>query len=394
MPEQDVVIKQIMVKDLYDFALNIIERAEPGDYIPISQQRALAMVNNPYADPEEVALLVAYKGDELIGYFGIMAVMLQIGRELSKVQWFTTWNVSQMVVGQGIGSRLMQAALDLNQDYLIVGSYPARRVCEKFGFLKLDPLEYSQIDFGKFRHYNPITLLLRVQRKILHLLGWKFDFSRINKHFERIFERIFSPFIKPVLYWWGLRLANDRLTPISTKRVSQVRTTKADPKLSSNSIALLRSPEVINWMLEFPWNVQPGQSMTEKMDYFFTDVSVGFEIFAIEVYGEDYKGFIVFQIAQTAGRWVLKTLDHDFLDPKDENYILPVALKIAKEKRVDQINISSRFISSIEGSLISGLILKTKQRIYQCMPKKATSPLGRQWSQINLSYVDGDTPFT
>ncbi|MBW8009816.1 MAG: GNAT family N-acetyltransferase [Chloroflexi bacterium] len=394
MPDQEIFIEHVRVKDLYDFAMKIIDRAKPGDYIPISQQRALAMTKNPYAKPDDVALLVAYQGDELVGYFGIMAVMLQTGMDLSKLYWFTTWNVSTKGVGKGIGSRLMQAALDLDQDYLIVGSYPARRVCDKFGFHRLDPLEYSVIDFGFIRCFNPITLLLRALRKGLHLIGVKLNFPTLNKPVENIFDRVFTPLFKPFLYSWVLRLANKGLTPITTKRVKQIRPANADRQLNSNRIAFYRSPQIINWMLEYPWNLQPGQSRTEAMDYYFTDVRVGFEIFALEVYGEDYKGFIIFQISQIEGRWVLKTLDHDFSDPEYESYILPIALKLAKEKRVDVIEISHRITLPIESSLIGRLILGTKQRIYQCKPKSEDSPLGRNWTNITLSYVDGDTPFT
>ena len=82
MPEREIFIEHVRLKDLYAFAMKIIDRAKPGEFVPISQQRAFSMTKNPYAEPEDVALLVAYQGDELIGYFGIMAVMLQTGREL------------------------------------------------------------------------------------------------------------------------------------------------------------------------------------------------------------------------------------------------------------------------------------------------------------------------
>ena len=98
MPADDIRIEHIRVKNLLGFAERVIASASPGQFIPISLQRARAHAHNPYADPEDVALLAAIDAeDEVVGYFGILPLILRHGDQLHKVHWFTTWNVSAKI---------------------------------------------------------------------------------------------------------------------------------------------------------------------------------------------------------------------------------------------------------------------------------------------------------
>ena len=158
-------VAAIQVKNLLSFSESVISQAAPGDFIPITIQRAEAQASNPYAAPEDVALLVAYNGEELVGYFGILPIMLQHRDDTSKVHWFTTWMVNPKLRGAGVGSALMQAALDLDKDFMIVGSKPARRVCRKFGFFDFEPLEYAVVDFriaGSLQSFSQYYCVLLV----------------------------------------------------------------------------------------------------------------------------------------------------------------------------------------------------------------------------------------
>ena len=127
MPESDIRIEHIKVKDLIPFAERVISASAEGQFIPISMQRAEAHAHNPYAAKEDVALLVAIDSDEeVVGYFGILPLLLREGQNYHKVHWFTTWNVSTKVRGRGVGGNLMAEALTLGHDFLIVGSVHAR----------------------------------------------------------------------------------------------------------------------------------------------------------------------------------------------------------------------------------------------------------------------------
>ncbi len=123
--------------------------------------------NNPYAAKDDVVLLVAIDSDdEIVGYFGILPLLLREGKNYHKVHWFTTWNVSSKVRGRGVGGNLMADALTLGHDFLIVGSVHARRVCRKYGFLERDPLIYYWLDPSGMAQLNPIVWARRGIRKL------------------------------------------------------------------------------------------------------------------------------------------------------------------------------------------------------------------------------------
>jgi len=73
MTATDIHYEHVKVSELIDFAERAIRAAQPGQFVPITRQRALAHAHNPYAGPEDIALLAAIDGDdEVVGYFGIL----------------------------------------------------------------------------------------------------------------------------------------------------------------------------------------------------------------------------------------------------------------------------------------------------------------------------------
>lgn len=397
MLKDNIRFEHIKLKDLETFSRNVIDTAKPGQFVPISLQRAVALPQNPYADPEDVSLLVAFDGDEIVGYFGIMAVNFRHGEEIHKAHWFTTWMVSPQLRGKQIGSRLMEEALSLNQDYLIVGSKPARRVCRKYGFQEFGPLKYALLDLDIGAQYNPLTLLLRALRKSLYLVGMSIPYEKINRPVARFSNKMLAPFTRPLLARLLLRYSRQFLVNIITKEVDQVRSESV-----SNSPAwsgFVRNPQVVNWMLKYPWVVEPGQSRTQFLDYYFVDVYQTFRSFALEIYSKDdgiYQGFAVFALLEHNGQITLKILDYS-LPPKNVNdLVLSLAFRIAAENKVTRLEgpIELTVNFKREKPWLARLMLDTKERIYQGFPKAESSPLGKAILELELNYCDGDTPFT
>ena len=95
MTEEEIRIDYIKVGDLPEFAEGIISKSTPGQFVPITLQRAIAHAKNPYADDDDVGLLVAVDEDEeVVGYFGIMPMLLRVNEDTFKTHWFTTWSIS------------------------------------------------------------------------------------------------------------------------------------------------------------------------------------------------------------------------------------------------------------------------------------------------------------
>lgn len=394
MPEKEIEIKHIRVSELYQFAQDTIEASEPGDFIPITLHRALAMFKNPYATGDEVAMLVAYTGTTIIGYFGIMTVKIQHAGELHRAQWFTTWMVASGFTGRGVGSMLMQAALDLEQDYFIVGSKPARRVCDKFGFERLPPYEFTVIDFRLATRFNPVTLLLRGVRKAVDVIGVKLNITRLNRIAALVFERFIGPLIRPILYALALANAKKELSTFTYQMTERVRSAKPERGLDTERTSLYRGDQVVNWMLAYPWVLKPGESESEALDFFFSDTRKDFEIFAREVNTDEYRGYVAFQFSVIGDTPILKVLDVVLKTGFDYGFVLPLALEIAKQMHTDLIEIPSEYTTVLERGMLGKMILTKKQHICQVHPHSENSPLGRAWRDLELSIVDGDTAFS
>lgn len=400
MPLDSVRIERVKLKDLPALAASAVDGATEGTFIPITKHRAKAHTYNPNADPDDVALLLAKEGDRIVGYFGLMPVMLRYEGKLHKVHWLTTWSVAKEYLGKGLGSRLMEAALALDVDLAIVGSKPARRVSAKYGFHEAKPLDYVQIDFGLAGRYNPISLLLRGLRKALALLRIKLSIEKLDGAVARGFDFVFAPFLRPLLYALLLgRLPRDARSP-RTEQVIAVN----DAPTSHSQVGFFRGAEVVNWMLAHPWVLPAGQSDSECLDYEFTDARPGFEITGWSISSlpggrkadeaiPNPLGYVCFQFSIIRARRTLKVLDYHFASGAPTGLLAGLALEQGRRVAADIIEGPAELAASM-GGWLAKLIVHHRQRTLQVHPRAADSPLGRAWPHIAQTYCDGDMAFT
>jgi len=394
MKQDEIRIEKIKIKELIPFASHYLDRANKDTMIPISMQRAVAHSHNPFADGDDIALLVAYDGDELVGYFGIMPVMLIDGDALHKTYWFSTWLVSPKLRGKSVGSLLMKEALSLNQDYLIVGSGLARQVCRKFDFLEREPLEYYELDLTGTKRLNPIVGLLRLFRKLLHPFGVKVE---ITNSLTRGFDRSVGSLTKRVFICLLLLKYKTLLHEISYHEVAEVRDETAEQWANLPAVTLYRGAKVVNWMLKYPWQVEPGKSRTEHFDYHFSDVRKVFRQIALEITspdGKEYKGYIVFSVSTIRSEIVLKLMDIRLTSRNDERFVLPLVLKFGHMFHTDRIDLPKGQAERLASGILKRVLLHKKFRILQCHPKDDQSSLSKAWPKMQLNYCDGDMAFS
>ena len=396
MSQNNFRIDHIRVGDLPEFAENIIRISSPGQFVPISQQRAIAHASNPNAVKDDIGLLVAYDDDgEIVGYFGILPILLRNGEELHKVHWFSTWSVSSKVRGMGVGTMLMEEALTLNLDFLIVGSVHARRVCKKFGFWEKNPLIYYWIEMSGMGNINPLKWILRLIRKLFHI--FKIDkIIKISTPATIWLDNLLSPLTKKLFYSLLSKSANKVLENFRFSEVSEIHRLESTNATKAR-VEMFRNIGTINWMLNYPWIKGFGQSATESMDYFFSDTRQLFKYLPIKVIDrkkDDITGFIVFSISRKSDIVVLKTLDYQFADSDHNQIIAGLSLYYGKLFNADIIEIPAAVSEFYKFNLVGRLLLQKKERIYQCHPVSDKSPLACAWNDIEFHLYDGDMPFS
>jgi GNAT superfamily N-acetyltransferase len=394
-PLESVQIERVKLKGLQALAASAVDGAAPGTFIPITKHRALAMTHNPFAAPDDVALLLAKQGDRNVGYFGVMPVMLQHNGKLYKVHWLTTWAVAPEFLGKGLGSRLMEAAVALDVDLAIVGSKPARRVSAKYGFHELKPLDYVQLDFGVAGRYNFLSLLLRLLRKLASFIRIQLTIEKLDRAFNKFFEALLGWLVQPIFSSWIWSKFRSNLDGFRIEEVSQV----VPPNLEDSVVdgtGFYRNIAVVNWMLKFPWVLSAGESESEDLNYGFTDARAGFRISAWQLFSTDNRnlGYIGFQASTLRGRTVVKVLDAVFADGDNPSRLLALALRFARLVGATMIEGPAELQRPLGGGLLGRLLVVRRQRTCQIHPRSSDSPMGRAWQHIQQTYCDGDMAFT
>lgn len=394
-PIESVRIERVKLKDLQALAASAVEGAAPGAFIPITKHRALAMVHNPFAQPDDVALLLAKEGDRNVGYFGVMPLMLQHQGRLHKAHWLTTWAVAPEFLGKGLGSQLMEAALALDVDLAIVGSRPARRISTKYGFQELKPLNYVQLDFGVAGRYNPLSLLLRLMRKLASLVRLRLPIESLDPTFEKFFESALGWLIRPILFSWILGVIGPELKNIRIEEVTRVQPPNPEGP-DAACTGFYRDSRVVNWMLEHPWVLPAGKSESEGLNYGFTDARAGFQISVWQIYSSagNNLGYIGFQSSRLRGRTVVKVLDAVFADGENPKRLLALALRFAHKRGAGMIEGPAELAQPLGGSLLGRLLVIRRHRICQVHPRSTDSPMAQAWPHIEQTYCDGDMAFT
>jgi GNAT superfamily N-acetyltransferase len=393
MPDDEIHIAHIAVKELEAFATQVIEQAKEGQFIPITLQRARAHAHNPAACPDDIALLVAYQGQELVGFFGILPILLQNGEKVDKVHWFSTWRVLPQLRGKSVGSLLMKEALSLGLDVMIVGSGPARKVCRRFGFWERSPLVYYRLDLTGMGKLNPAAWLMRLLRRLLRPFKVRLP---VENGLTRFTARLLSGLTRPFFTAWLLRASAGGLEGIKVVETNSVRAETPAQKAGLPRVHLRRGPEMVNWMLAYPWVVEPGQSPTENMDFYFSDVRPTFRSFAVEIIDSqgEYHGYVVFQVSRLHDQVEAKILDVSLAEPADRRCLLGLAARYAARYHASQVDLPAEAVAGLRKSTLGRLLLQRRERIYQCLPKEPGSALSLAWPEIHFSYSDGDMPFS
>jgi GNAT superfamily N-acetyltransferase len=356
--------EEIKLKDLDSFARSFFERSGPDDILPISPQRVLAHTHNPCARPDDIVLLVAFIGNECIGYHGLLPGLLKHDNNVSRVFWATTFYVSKAHRGQGIGKLLIEKIKALNVDFAVTGmTRAAEKTYLNSGLNVLGPIVFYQLRMEKVIRF-----------------------------------KLFYKMVKGLLYRYWLSRQPDDFQEFNYKQVDQINIELKRDKVISNPVpAFHRDIEMVNWMLKYPWVLSRDTAAVRKENYHFARVRDIFKYIALEIYSQRdnaSKGFLVLSVSHKKGKTIIKILDYYLKDLSDLKIIFGLSLKLAAHHLADRIDIPSEFQNYFQNKFLHKHLLKKKKRSYVYHPESTTSPLSSSADRIALNYCDGDTAFT
>ncbi|MEL6841973.1 MAG: GNAT family N-acetyltransferase, partial [Bacteroidota bacterium] len=92
--------------------------------LPISRHRALSHLANPRLRPDDVIMIFAHSDEgELVGYLGVLPDEIYLNGKQDRGGWLSCMWVNPITRGQGIGGKLVQAALNAWQGRILVTEF-------------------------------------------------------------------------------------------------------------------------------------------------------------------------------------------------------------------------------------------------------------------------------
>jgi GNAT superfamily N-acetyltransferase len=392
MSSENIEIKPVMLKDLYQFARGFTDSSGFERIAPITVSRAKAQMKNPYAKPDDIVLFVALKNNQVIGYIGRFPGILSFESKHYRVFWGSTFYLMAKYRGKGIGKQLLDKMILLDQDFVVTRITPqADKVLKCYGMKVLGSLKYFQFRVERVHFFKG---LFKAFKNIEKVFGgnnqWGKDLiNKVENGFYKLEKRFF--------YAATAGLVNNMAGNYKVWITNKIKESDFFQQQQTHQPFFYRGPELINWMLQERWVLSQCNKMPDISGYYFSDIRELFTFITLKLYyknQQNYSGFIILCVSSHKGKTVLKVLDH-LLKTTD---VIPAAcatvLKYARQYQADRVEFSDKMGCYLKRRLFFKKFLKKQQREYLYFPAHENSPLERVRKKIRFDYCDGDTAFT
>jgi hypothetical protein len=382
-------IEVIQVKDLIRFSEHFFQNSAGQVLAPISRPRALGTANNPFADPHDPALIVAYDCNKVVGHYGIVPGLLKTPQGNSKVLWGSALFIHPDYRLRGVFLDLIQTVYSFKMDFVITELNDAvYQIYKMLGFHELKPLEICWLNIAKLDLFVAARWFARNRVKIPEAV-------------LKIADKL-TPITRPVIHSplrflylsWLAHAACKELAGIGFREVPRVRPEAVTPLGSSHFV---RGAEAVNWMLEYPWLTQIDSAADSASDppYHFSERRDLFSYYAIEF--DDLQGslagYLIFSIQAHSGIRILKLTDFSVCSNKDLATVFWIAALYAARHRVDHLYAASAMSPFMSRTPLSRFLVRSVPRRYLCKAVKG-GRLEKVFDELELQYGDGDCVFT
>lgn len=238
--------------------------------LPISRQRAFSQVHNPRAEEHDQVLFVMRHEGSLVGYFGLLPDLLQVGDLNTPFAWVSTWWVDPERVQGGAGALLLMKALAAWQGRVAAAGFQDRAGDVLAGCGRFTPIAAQP----------GITAYLR------------FDGEVIRRRVPGV--RHFGPLADAVAT--GLNRGQDhrvaawlrRSAPMAVEYVRSIdqQTARFIEAYDSPEPAR-RGPAELEWILQRPWVLEAPLADGSGERYYFSSTARRVQTYGVRVLDGD-----------------------------------------------------------------------------------------------------------
>jgi len=236
--------------------------------IAISKHRAISHIHNPRVKDGDVLLFMAYEGNKMVGYLGVLSDDIQTENKLFiHCGWMSCLWIDPDHRGKRIAQKLIETCFQAWHNKIILTEYT-----EAAGAL------YQKMDIFSFFHScEGLRWYIRSDLQTI-LPPKKPIFSRLRPLFKLV-DGILN-----VLFDGLYLFKNQNLNGYQIKMVSRVEKEAEEMISKYNPKELFaRTAEELNWILQYPWILPSEFPEKETHKYHFTSIEKVFECKGVEI---------------------------------------------------------------------------------------------------------------
>ena len=284
--------------------------------IPITRNRAISQFNNPHASPNDIALIIAYKGSNIVGYIGILPASLTIAGINKKVYSNTGWWVDPKH-GKSAAMHLFYEMLELYGNSMFFADLTPHTclILESTGLFNMPKPSIGITGYLK----SPLSAVLPKKNKIFQLVKGLLKFSDI---------------VIDVFLFAYYRLQSKSIKLNSEISVSQIneldeQTQRFIATISANTFSF-RSSEEFNWIGSYPWLYDKKNGWFNEPDKYYFSSNV--ECFCNYYFNVFRNNELIAFIHITSRDGNFK-LPYFYCYPENSNVLWPVIYSVLKKKK-------------------------------------------------------------
>lgn len=344
---------------------NLIDSAEFKNFVflPISRHRGLSQINNPRAKEEDILLIIAFEGEEIAAYLGILPDDFFSENEKIHCGWLSTIFVDPKFRGKRIAQQLLEIAFEAYNGHILITEFTTEA-------------ENMYVKTQKFDIQKPLVGMN---------FYFLFNLQKVLSTKKVLWEK-FSPLLKIVDFSANFLLK----ISYSFKKINpkESQTFKLDEEISSfiekNQVenSFKRSIAEIKWITNNPWILV---GVNKDFNYQFSAFDKNFEYLFLKIYKENKLSSVLFLSLRNKTLKLQRLFGTDYEDCANVllNYIL-------KCKIINFISFDDNINSLMDGKF--SLFKKARFRKFM-MHKSLTKNLSENF-QFNVTALDADAVFT
>ena len=365
-----MLIKEIKVAELPDFVKSDLwQQLIPK---PITELRAISQFHNPRANASDVALIIAYENQNLIGLVGLFPNL--INGQAGQTAYSNSCWWAHPKKGKQLAIPLFLKAFALcSQRMFMTDCTPhTKSILEKTNWFEFPNTNPGTRGFMKFNLHEIIPVKLPSTRKLTPLL----------KLIDQMFNFVLSPYRKVVSF----RFNQNILTVEQPTSLNEELYTFIDNH-SQNEFSR-RSGKELEWIMQFPWiKTKNDDQPTTSIKYPFSYIVESFEQYFIKITSSDLTIGLLF-ISVRDGHM---KVPYAYFNEKDAHKILKVIYQQTMLKKVITLTVFCPQLVDVMDSVPHPFIFRKKIKRLMAISKQL-SDLYQKYPQMQDG--DGDVVFT